>query len=173
MSNNLNLYQSVLICDAVVINFVLCLAEHGVFGADFMLVDVNIALIRNVEHFVLVWQDYDVIWVVFLNVGAFIVILHWYAVLDLGLKSVMSHLFLSLLTSLVIYLYRQVLLLTDLTSKFSRTLRNAILSDFVQHLQFVEKLALVGYERLLFVQLLSQVGKLLPLFILFVFYCSF
>ena len=162
-----------MIRDAVVINFVLSLAEHGIFRADFMLVDVNVTLVRNIENFVLIWQNRDVIWVVFLNVGAVIVILHRNAILDLGLKSVMSHLLLSLLTSLVIDLDRQVLLLSDLTRKLSRTLRDAILSDFVQHLQFVKKLALVGYERLLFVKLLSQVGKLLPLFILFVFYCSF
>ena len=172
MSNNLNLYQSVLICDAVVINFVLCLAEHGVFGADLMLVDINVALIRDVEHFVLVWQDYDIILIVFLDVGAVTVILHRNAVLDLSLKSVMSHLLFALLASLVIDLDRQVLLLADLTSKLSRTLRDAILSDLVQHLQFVEKLALVGDESLLFIELLSEVGKLLSLFVLFVFDCS-
>ena len=119
MSNNLNLYQSVLICDSAVINFVLCLAEHGVLGADLMLVDVNVALIRNVPLLVLVWKDYHVIRVVFLNVGAVTVILHRNAVLDLCLKSVMSHLLFSLLTSLVIDLNRQVLLLTDLTSKLN------------------------------------------------------
>ena len=172
MSNNLNLYQSVLICDAVVINFVLCLAEHGVFGADLMLVDINVALIRDVEHFVLVWQDYDIILIVFLDVGAVTVILHRNAVLDLSLKSVMSHLLFALLASLVVDLDRQVLLLADLTSKLSRTLRDAILSDLVQHLQFVEKLALVGDESLLFIELLSEVSKLLSLFVLFVFDCS-
>ena len=143
MSNNLNLYQSVLICDVVVINFDLCLAEHGVFGADLMFVDVNVALIRDVEHFVLVWQDCDIIRIVFLNVGAVTVILHRNAVLDLSLKSVMSHLLFALLASLVINLDRQVLLLAHLTLKLSRTLRDAILSDLVQYLQFVEELALV------------------------------
>ena len=108
-----------MICDAVVINFVLSLAEHGIFRADFMLVDVNVTLVRNIENFVLIWQNRDVIWVVFLNVGAVIVILHRNAILDLGLKSVMSHLLLSLLTSLVVDLDRQVLLLSDLTRKLS------------------------------------------------------
>ena len=137
-----------------------------------MLVDVNVALIRDVEHFVLVWQDYDIILIVFLDVGAVTVILHRNAVLDLSLKSVMSHLLFALLASLVIDLDRQVLLLADLTSKLSRTLRDAILSDLVQHLQFVEKLALVGDESLLFIELFSEVSKLLSLFVLFVFDCS-
>ena len=120
-----------MICDAVVIDLDLCLAENGVLRADIILVYINVLLIRDVELAVLVWQDSDIICVVFLHVGALIVILHRNAVLDLSLKSVMSHLLLSFLTSLVINLNRQTLLLAHLACKFSRTLRDTILSDFV------------------------------------------
>ena len=82
------------------------------------------------------------------------------AVLDVILKLIVTLLKLVLIASLITDLDGKALLLTVLRREVMGALRDATLGHFVQHLQLVEKLALVANQGLLLIHLHPQFGEL-------------
>ena len=138
-----------------VVDGVLLLAEHGYGRPDFVPVDVDVLTVRHVIFPMLVRKDRDFIRVVPWNNLAVSSSLVWNAALDSVLLAVIFQFELLVLPLLVTDSDWKALLLAVLGSQIVCTLGDGTLGDFIEHLKFVEELALVANEGLLFVELLA------------------
>ena len=120
-----------------------------------MPVDVDVLTVRHVIFPMLVRKDRDFIRVVPWNNLAVSSSLVWNAALDSVLLAVIFQFELLVLPLLVTDSDRKTLLLTVLGSQIVCALGDGTLGDFIEHLKFVEELALVANEGLLFVELLA------------------